>query len=195
MINSSFHLILDIMGAALAICATCLMIRECIACWYVSIFSSLTNATLAWVYQLHAVAVLHIYFLFASVYSLVRWRSLIRHHYTIRWSSSRFILRCILVTCMAAFCLAIISVQHHANLLATESSLPLAFSMAGIYLSANKRIECWLFWFVADAINIHIYLALSLPFHVMLYVAYIILAFKGFIEWQRKIPEVEVQIA
>lgn len=59
-----------------------------------------------------------------------------------------------------------------------------AMSIAAQWLMTRKKIENWLIWIIADLIYIAIYLAKSLYFTTVLYLIFLILAYKGFITWK-----------
>lgn len=51
------------------------------------------------------------------------------------------------------------------------------------YLSAQKKLDCWLCWLIANGCNIVLCYRLGLRLMTLVYVAYIILAVGGFFAW------------
>ena len=75
----------------------------------------------------------------------------------------------------------------------TDSDVPFAdaittgMSLVAQYLVAQKKIENWIIWIVADIIYVWLFIYKDLNFTSVLYFIFIILAIKGFIEWKRNL--------
>lgn len=54
------------------------------------------------------------------------------------------------------------------------------------YLSAQKKLECWIAWLVVNTSNITLYLLAGLVFMPMVSTAYLILAIIGIISWYKQ---------
>ncbi|MBI4846026.1 MAG: nicotinamide mononucleotide transporter [Candidatus Omnitrophica bacterium] len=67
-------------------------------------------------------------------------------------------------------------------------------SFAATILMARKKIECWYLWILVDIIGIGLYFAKAVIFVSLLYVIFLILAYKGLLNWQR-IYKNQVRIA
>ena len=72
-----------------------------------------------------------------------------------------------------------------------EATLPwldnsiLAMSLAAMWLTARKKIENWMIWFVVNMLTVYLYFVGNLYYLAILYVIYIGLAIWGYIEWSR----------
>jgi nicotinamide mononucleotide transporter len=60
-----------------------------------------------------------------------------------------------------------------------------ALSLAAQYLMCRKRIENWLFWIVADAIYVPLYVSRELPLTAVLYAGFLVLCIVGWFAWRR----------
>ena len=75
----------------------------------------------------------------------------------------------------------------------TDATMPywdnglLVMSLAAMWLTARKKIENWIVWFVVNVISVPFYFALELPLYAALYVAYIGMAVWGYVTWQRSL--------
>jgi nicotinamide mononucleotide transporter len=75
----------------------------------------------------------------------------------------------------------------------TDASLPYwdstttVLSLAGMYLTARKKIENWYFWFVVDVIATGIYFYKGITFYAILYLIYIGLAVAGYFSWKKSL--------
>ena len=52
---------------------------------------------------------------------------------------------------------------------------------------ARKKIENWLVWILADTIYIGMYIYKGLHLTALLYIVFILLAIRGYREWNKKI--------
>ncbi len=75
----------------------------------------------------------------------------------------------------------------------TDAALPFwdagttSFSLVAQFMTTRKWIGNWLLWIVVDAVFVGIFISQDLHFFAALYIAYIILAILGFVQWQRSL--------
>ncbi|MDX5421626.1 MAG: nicotinamide riboside transporter PnuC [Hymenobacteraceae bacterium] len=77
-----------------------------------------------------------------------------------------------------------------ADLSYTDSATT-AISLAGYWMMAKKQLENWIVWFVVDVMYVGIYTYKELYLTSFLYFIFLILAAKGYIEWNRELKERE----
>jgi nicotinamide mononucleotide transporter len=58
-------------------------------------------------------------------------------------------------------------------------------SIVATWLAARKYIENWLVWILADTIYVTIYLQKNATLYAILYALFLILAYLGFVNWQK----------
>jgi len=58
-------------------------------------------------------------------------------------------------------------------------------SLVAQYLMARKKLECWIGWITVDVLSIGMFAYKGLYKTSLLYVAFLILATKGFFEWKK----------
>ncbi len=58
-------------------------------------------------------------------------------------------------------------------------------SLAAMWLTARKKIENWIFWFVIDVVSVAVYWVQGLPLYALLYVIYLAMAVAGWLAWKR----------
>ena len=74
----------------------------------------------------------------------------------------------------------------------TDSDVPLidAFTSAlcilGMYLTTQKKVENWIYYLIADAISIPLYIYKGLYFSSIQYAVFTILAIMGLVEWRKE---------
>ena len=54
-----------------------------------------------------------------------------------------------------------------------------------MWLMANKKIECWIFWIIGDIITIPLYFYKGLTISSIQYLIFLILAILGYISWKK----------
>lgn len=65
-------------------------------------------------------------------------------------------------------------------------ALTTALSLVAQVLLTRKVVENWIFWIVADAIYVPLYLSRNLTLTAVLYALFFVMAIAGFLEWRRK---------
>ena len=65
-------------------------------------------------------------------------------------------------------------------------------SLAGMWLTARKKIENWLFWIIVDILATGIYIYKEIYFYAALYGIYIVLASVGYFSWKKSMENVVV---
>lgn len=58
-------------------------------------------------------------------------------------------------------------------------------SLVAMWLTARKKIENWVFWFVIDVVSVGVYWIQGLPLYATLYFVYLAMAVMGWRSWQR----------
>lgn len=58
-------------------------------------------------------------------------------------------------------------------------------SLAAMWLTARKKIENWIFWFVIDVVSVALYWIQGLPLYAGLYFVYLGMAVAGWRSWKR----------
>lgn len=59
-------------------------------------------------------------------------------------------------------------------------------SIWGTYLAAKRKIENWFVWIIVDMVYIGMYLQKGIPGTAALYGLFILMAFYGYVSWQKK---------
>ena len=73
----------------------------------------------------------------------------------------------------------------------TDASLPFAdatttgLSLIAMWMTARKKLENWILWFIVDILATIIYAIKGLDFYALLYFIYIGLAIAGYLNWRK----------
>lgn len=73
----------------------------------------------------------------------------------------------------------------------TDASLPYwdatttGLSISAMWMTARKKIENWILWFIVDVLSTIIYFVKNLEFYGFLYLVYIGMAVAGYLNWRK----------
>jgi nicotinamide mononucleotide transporter len=66
-----------------------------------------------------------------------------------------------------------------------------AFGIIATYLTTEKRVENWIIWMAINALSIYLFAYQALYFSVVLFSAYFIVSFWGYLNWRKEIESSE----
>ncbi len=92
------------------------------------------------------------------------------------------------LACIFSICtvLLIYILSHHTNSQTPYwDAITTTLSLTAQYLICKKRIECWILWFIADALYVGLYWHKHVPAHSILLIIYCGMAIMGHIRWAR----------
>lgn len=173
-------------GAVLGTLAVWFLIREDVRAWPVGVAYVFASVTVLWEAKLYANLVLHVAgFLTMNLYGWYFW---------LFGGESRDALP---VTRAGAATLGVVAAASAAGTVAfgawlatrTDAAFPfwdsaiLAMSLAAFWLTARKKIENWIVWFVVNVISVGVYLAQDLALYATLYFLYLGMAVWGYRAW------------
>ena len=180
--------LLEIFGTLSGIAGVWLTIKKNIWCFPAGLVNVGLYGILFFKEKLYADAILQLFYIALLAYGWWQWNikaeqnefSIIRIHRKI-WII--LILTCLTSTAILGF------VFSHA----TDAALPFldsfltSASLIAQWMIARKKIENWLVWILADTIYIGMYIYKGLHLTALLYIVFILLAIRGYREWNKKI--------
>ncbi|MEM7281361.1 MAG: nicotinamide riboside transporter PnuC [Pseudomonadota bacterium] len=163
-----------------------LAVRQVIWCWLAALISTSIYLVLFFEGKLYAESGLQVFYMVMAVYGWWQWRYGGAQKSELKvslWSGRSHL---VWLTVIAASTLAL------GNYLAnqTDASLPFedAFTTSGAivatFMTARKVLENWYYWFVIDAVSIHLYLERGFVLTAALFVLYLVLIVIGFLSWR-----------
>lgn len=134
-----------------------------------------------------------IYFLM-SVYGWYNWtRKDNEDHFTpITRCSHKERIRDAIITAMMFGVLSIVISKFTDSDVPFLDSFTTSIFITGMWLMAKKRLENWVYWTIANFVSVPLYFYKGLVFSSFQFTVFLYLAVMGYIEWRRKLAEMEM---
>jgi nicotinamide mononucleotide transporter len=175
----------EAVAVVLGLLYSILAVRRTRWCWVAGGLSSAIAVVLAWQAKLPMQACLQVYYVGMAVYGFWRWsRDEGKETAVTTWP-----LRAHLIGLVAVLALSVLL----ARVLATETQAAWPFldsfttfgSLLATWLTAQVKLENWLYWLFFDAISVFLFASQGLMFFALLMTIYLVIAAFGFVSWSR----------
>lgn len=177
-------LVLDIVGAVLSLMAVFLFTRANIMAWPVSLFANVVNAYLYGLSGIYGHTALEFIYIVMNFYGWYYWKREAEQVIQLTPLSEAVSLL-IFVVGMFPGLFYILHVYTDSTIPGLDS-LTTLLNVSAAWMMCRGRVESWIAWFVVDSIYALIYWYKALPFHLVLMLIYLVLAVRGFQQWQLK---------
>jgi len=182
-------------GLFFGLACVILLIRENIWTWPAGIAYVLLSLVIFWQQRLYGDLLLHVFYLILNIYGWYYWirgRRQRRELVPITVYSVKTNLLILIVSVVGIFIFGWF-LEHLPDFIAQlpQASVPYwdsatsILSITGMWLTARKKLENWVYWFVVDMLATGIYFYKEIYFYAVLYLIYIGLAITGFIIWNK----------
>lgn len=182
-------------GLIFGLLAVYFLIKESVWTWPSGILYVMVSFVVFWEARLYGDFLLHIFFLVLNVYGWYYWvngNKTDNQSVTITHSSTKHILLTLGLTAIGVFVFAQILIAIPDWFEGVEPpSLPYwdsttsILSVAGMWLTARKKIDNWYYWFAVDVLAAGIYFYKGIYFYSVLYFVYIGMAVAGYLSWRK----------
>ncbi|HLD17234.1 MAG TPA: nicotinamide riboside transporter PnuC [Coxiellaceae bacterium] len=183
----SHYLSVDFISSCASLISTLFFARASQWGWPAGMVSTSVNAYLYYRIGLYGELGLEALYFLSMFYGWYEWRHGGRQHRAlpIRYARPRLkILLVILGSVGIVICTLFLE-----NM--TDSKVPLwdgsttAVSLIGQWLTCQKYMECWMVWFVVDALYLGLYVYKGVPFHALKMAVYLVIALMGYWCWRQ----------
>lgn len=183
--------VLELSGLIFGLLAVYLLIKENIWTWPAGIAYVLVSFVIFWQQKLYADFALHIFFLILNIYGWWYWlqggkeNDTKKEEVPVTHTKKRMLVFLSLLSVTGIYVLGFLLTQY------TDASLPYwdsattILSLAGMWLTARKKLENWHFWFAVDILATGVYFYKGIYFYALLYLIYIGLAVAGYLAWKK----------
>ena len=182
---------LEFAGLVFGVINVLLLIKEDIRNWIFGILYILVSFVIFWQSRLYGDFILHVLYLVLNIYGWYNWTKP-NEDKTLKVSlqsvQSRLIwigITAVGVILFAQFLLVLPSIFPNLDppSLPYWDSTTTMLSVTAMWLTARKKLESWMYWFVIDILATGIYFYKGLYFYSLLYFIYIAFAVMGYRAW------------
>ncbi len=133
----------------------------------------------------------NIYYFFASIYGWIRWNrgSSDQDELPITHTPTRYVLPLFLTGAALFILIAFILIRFTDSPVPFGDSFITALSIVGMWMLAQKYVEQWIVWFVANVASVALYYWKGLYPTSGLFVIYSIMSISGFYKWKRMVAQ------
>ena len=187
---SAFNIILEIIAVTFGIASVMYAKKENILVFPTGIISTAIFVYVCFIFELYGDFTINIYYTLMSVYGWYMWSH----------SSEGDILKITNATSkdwlktgkiFLVTIIFIIAVYLYFNRFDRTTdyidTITTGIFFAAMWLMANKKIEHWLLWIVANFISVPLYFAKGLGFTAIQFIIFLILAIQGYNEWKKSL--------
>lgn len=180
--------LLDPIGASLSLMSTFCFVNAKRVAWVIGMAAIAVNTTLYFYKGLYGQVALEAVYMLSMVYGLYLWSSthqqdkpeLAISHLTIEHGMTLVPLN--MIGIVGAWWILSSYLQSTVPFL---DALILCMSLSAQWLLCRKVFECWMVWFVVDAIVVWVHAQKGIPFHSGVHFIYLFLAVAGHLRWKR----------
>ncbi|MBP6533155.1 MAG: nicotinamide mononucleotide transporter [Bacteroidia bacterium] len=135
--------------------------------------------------RLYADAILQCIYLLLLIYGWIQWKKSRKTFDTFYYPAKLFTTKLIYISFLAYFLLAFFLQEFtKASLPWLDSALTI-LSLVAQWMIARKLIANWIIWIIVNSVYIPLYFYKGLPLTSVLYLIYLLLAVKGFMDWKK----------
>ncbi|MCH7512467.1 MAG: nicotinamide mononucleotide transporter [Bacteroidetes bacterium] len=184
--------VLELLGSIFGLLAVWYLIKENILTWPAGIIYIFISFVIFYRTKLYADLALHFVFLVLNIYGWYFWIKGRKEESNLPVTTISFKF----LTSITGGCAVGIWIMGTLFERYTDAAVPYwdsattVLSLAGMWLTARKKIENWYFWIVVDILATGIYIYKEIYFYATLYGIYIVLASIGYFSWKKSMENV-----
>ena len=175
----------EALSVVLGVLYSILAVRRTRWCWIAGGISSVILVVLAWEAKLPMQACLQVYYVGMAGYGFWHWS---RDEGALKGVTT-WPLRAHLISWVVIAVLSALTSRYLAS--ETQAAWPLLDSLTtwgsllAAWLTAQVKLENWLYWIAFDAISVFLFVQQGLMFVALLMLIYLVIASFGFVTWSR----------
>ena len=181
----------ELVAVVLAITYLLLAIKENVWCWLFAFTSTAIYTGLFWDVSLLMDSALNVYYMAMAVFGWYQWThgggngDQQSSELGVQSMSGRQHVTVILLTVVLSLISGNLLSEHSAAAWPYVDSFTTWASVIATYLVARKYLQNWLYWIVIDAVSVPLYFERGLYLTVLLFIAYIVIAYFGYVSWRK----------
>jgi len=185
---STFHITIEIIAVIFGIASVWFAKKENILAFPTGIINTVIFIYLCYAFTLYGDLTINIYYTLMSIYGWYMWKRTIKGEEiaitksTLKdWKIATIILTTTIVFVVGVY----LYFNRFDRLTDYIDTITTGIFFAAMWLMANKKIEHWILWIVADIISIPLYFVKGLGFTGLQFIVFLILAIQGYNAWKK----------
>ncbi len=183
----TFDVIIELVAVVFGIISVYFAIRENILVYPTGIISTAIFIYILFNYQLYGDMIVNVYYTAMSIYGWYRWKTVSDDNSLyISWSNRKDkIIAASIFVFTAVFVVLVYKWNNKFDVWTDYvDTITTGLFFTAMYLMANKKIESWYFWIIANVVSIPLYFYKELGFTAIQYVVFLVMAIQGLKVWK-----------
>lgn len=198
-------MVLEIIASIFGLISVYLSKRGNLLVFPIGLISTAIYVYLLWQWQLFGDMLINLYYSIMAIVGWIHWSHHTHNHQVVIQTTSTQQWRHLIVITSLSFIFVTIIYYfkpvinnhfsfanislgfHHFSWMDYTDILTTGLFLMAMLLMAQRKIEHWLVWIIADAISIPLYFYKGMIFTSVQYVLFTMMAILGFISWQRQL--------
>ena len=185
---TTINIALEIIGVIFGVVGVWFGKKEHILVYPLGIVSTVIFVYLCYIFNLYGDVIINVYYTLMAIYGWYMWTQIKDGSpLAISTTSSKDRTKAIIIFALTA--LLVIAVYLYENKFDKWTdyvdTITTGLCFAAMWLMANKKIEHWLLWIIANIISIPLYFVKGLGFTGIQFIILLIIAIQGYIAWKK----------
>ena len=177
---------IELLGTLTGIAGVWLTVRQNIWCFPVGMINVILYAAVFYQSRLYGDAALQIFYVALLAYGWQNWQcKKSRNELLVTKLNPRQWVFSLGFLAAGTYSIHFLLSRYTNSDIAEWDALTTSMSLLAQWMIAQKKIENWILWVIADFIYIGMYLHKGLYFTAFLYFVFIVLAVKGYFDWKK----------
>lgn len=185
---SAFDIALEVIAVIFGVVGVWFGKKESILVYPLGIISTVLFIYICFNFELYGDFIINIYYTLMSIYGWYMWSRLIKgeHIAITRTTASDKVKTALIFVVSAGFIVGVYIYYNRFDRMTDYfDTLTTGICFAAMWLMANKKIEHWLLWIVANIISIPLYFYKGLGFTGIQFILLLIIAISGYYSWKK----------
>jgi nicotinamide mononucleotide transporter len=157
-------------------------------CWLASIISSILYFVLCYRAHLYLESILQVFFIVMSIFGWLKWNKKSETriiNFSVTKNSLNHHLNFSFILIMVSVFLGYIFTEYTVAALPYLDAPITVFSIYATFLTAQKKLESWIYWFIVNAASVDLYFQRGLITTSILFFVYCLMSVYGFYKWNK----------
>ena len=184
---------IELLGTVFGLVYIFLSIKQNIWCWPAGLISSAIYVVVFFSSKFYADMGLQVYYVFISLYGWYNWiyggNNKNTKQLKISFTDKKLGFILFGINLLLFGFISYILINFTDSEVPYWDSFTTAASIVATWMLAQKKIEHWIIWIIVDVVSLSLYLYKELYSTVLLFLVYTVLAFIGYLAWQKDLTK------